>query len=159
MLNLFKQGIALRLRWEWLKRTDDLRPWQGLNLMADKQVTMVFNNLVKWEVGNGRRVLFWKDRWINGSSIAEVAPMIRAMIKTQIANRRTVKDALHLHTWTTDIVGDMSTDALVQFIRLWDLVIGMNLDPDSEDKPLWQWSSNGIYSARTAYKMLCEGGI
>jgi hypothetical protein len=28
--NLRLQGLALRVRWEWLRRTDLSRPWQGL---------------------------------------------------------------------------------------------------------------------------------
>jgi hypothetical protein len=29
------QGLALRARWEWLRRTDPSRPWQGLPMISD----------------------------------------------------------------------------------------------------------------------------
>lgn len=61
VLDLKKHGLALRLRWEWLKRTDDARPWHGLPLAMDAEVQSAFNSLVHWKVGNGQRVLFWKD--------------------------------------------------------------------------------------------------
>ena len=63
VLDLSKHGLALRLRWEWLMRTDETRPWQGLPHLMDTQVQAAFNSLVQWKVGNGRRTLFWKDRW------------------------------------------------------------------------------------------------
>ncbi|KAE8819242.1 Serine/threonine-protein kinase CTR1 [Hordeum vulgare] len=63
------QAIALRVRWDWLKRADPNRPWQGLKLMDDEAASLVLNSLVKIIVGNGARVLFWKDRWIHGFTI------------------------------------------------------------------------------------------
>jgi hypothetical protein len=38
------QGLALRVRWEWLRRTDESRPWQGLNLIADAKAQEVFRS-------------------------------------------------------------------------------------------------------------------
>ena len=58
VIDLSKHGIALRLRWEWLLRTDESRPWQGLNLTADKKVDQAFGSLVKWNVGSGGKTLF-----------------------------------------------------------------------------------------------------
>jgi hypothetical protein len=36
------QGLALRLRWEWLRRTDPARPWQGLPAINGVEVKEVF---------------------------------------------------------------------------------------------------------------------
>jgi hypothetical protein len=33
--NLRMQGLAMRIRWEWLRRTDPARPWQGLPMIKD----------------------------------------------------------------------------------------------------------------------------
>ena len=62
--NLKLQALALRVRWEWLRRVDKDRPWSNLALSVDGDATMVFDSLVGIEVGRGDRVLFWKDRWI-----------------------------------------------------------------------------------------------
>lgn len=48
VLNLHTQGIALRLRWEWLRRTDNSKPWQGLAMSADKEMQAAFASLVHW---------------------------------------------------------------------------------------------------------------
>lgn len=97
VMDLSKHGLALRLRWEWLRRMDDSRPWQGLNLAPDKQVRTAFNSLVQWHVGKGDRILFWKDRWIHGSTVAEIAPTILAKVKTRTVNRRLVSEGMTAH--------------------------------------------------------------
>nr|XP_020196053.1 uncharacterized protein LOC109781868 [Aegilops tauschii subsp. strangulata] len=159
LVDLYKQGIALRLRWEWLKRTDSSRPWQGLNYCTDKQVMMAFDSLVKWEVGEGSRVLFWRDRWINGACVKEIAPLLVKKVRQQVVNRRKVKEVMHLHAWTQDIVGEMNTKDLLQFIQLWEVLVHMELVPDTKDTPIWQWDASDMYSAKSAYKMMCEGGV
>lgn len=47
VIDLRKHGLALRLRWLWLQRTDGSRPWQGLPLATDLQVHELFNSLVR----------------------------------------------------------------------------------------------------------------
>jgi hypothetical protein len=56
--NLKLQALALKVRWEWLKRTDPERSWQGLAMIEDKDARAVFDNMVKIEVGDGAKVLF-----------------------------------------------------------------------------------------------------
>jgi hypothetical protein len=36
------QGLALRVRWHWLRRTDPERPWQGLPGLNDPEAAGVF---------------------------------------------------------------------------------------------------------------------
>ncbi|KAM0872925.1 hypothetical protein ACQ4PT_038387 [Festuca glaucescens] len=43
--NLRMQGLALRVRWEWLQRTDSSRPWKGLRMANDRQASEVLNSL------------------------------------------------------------------------------------------------------------------
>ncbi|KAM0872012.1 hypothetical protein ACQ4PT_039010 [Festuca glaucescens] len=52
------QSLALRVRWQWLQRTDMHRPWQGLPLLKDPAARALFDSLVQIEVGDGGRVLF-----------------------------------------------------------------------------------------------------
>lgn len=36
------QGLALRVRWEWLRCTDPGKPWQGLQIFGDISARLVF---------------------------------------------------------------------------------------------------------------------
>ena len=55
--NLQLQALALRVRWEWLRRTDPGRPWQGIPMSHDQLARQVFDSLVLIKVGDGSRVL------------------------------------------------------------------------------------------------------
>lgn len=72
LLDLNCQGLALRLRWEWLRRTDSSRPWHGLPMAKDPQVHAAFDSLVHWKLGDGNKVLFWKDRWMGDKDMKTV---------------------------------------------------------------------------------------
>ncbi|XP_073355614.1 uncharacterized protein [Aegilops tauschii subsp. strangulata] len=99
------------------------------------------------------------DGWINGSCVKEIAPLLVGKVRQQVVNRRKVKDALYLHAWTQDIVGEMNTEELSQFVRPWELLVDIEPTPGSEDTPIWQWDATGKYSAKSAYEMMCEGGV
>ena len=49
--NMQLQGLALRVRWEWLRRTDPERPWQGLPMVVDKEARAVFDSMVHLRLG------------------------------------------------------------------------------------------------------------
>lgn len=53
-----------------------IRPWQGIPFLVDKDARDVFNSLVCITVREGLKVLFWKDRWLQGKTIAECTPNI-----------------------------------------------------------------------------------
>ena len=82
------QGLALRTRWEWLRRTDGSRPWQGLPMLKDTQAAVVFDSLARFTIGNGRATLFWKDRWITGRAASNIAPLVIATVSARCRNRR-----------------------------------------------------------------------
>lgn len=159
VVDLHKHGIALILRWEWLKRTDPSRPWQGLCNMVDKQAQEAFTSLVSWQIGDGSQTLFWKDRWLHGYTVKEIAPLLARKVRTQVANRRLVREGLFMHEWINDIRGELDTESLAQFIRLWEALLEVQLAQEVEDRPIWAWNTSGTYTAASAYKMMCEGGI
>jgi hypothetical protein len=116
------QGIALRTRWQWLRRTDPERPWQGLLHLKDEAAEGVFQTLARIEVGDGKSVLFWRDRWINGFTAAEIAPLISEMVPTRRKNARKVSDALPNSAWIKDLAGLMSIEGCIQCVRLWEAI-------------------------------------
>jgi hypothetical protein len=67
--NLRLQGLVLRVRWEWLQRTEPDMPWQGLPIMSDSKAREVFDSLVQIWVGDGQSNLFWRDRWMGGRGV------------------------------------------------------------------------------------------
>ena len=54
------QAILMWVCWEWLKRTQPERIWDGIPMMLDNNACDMSNNLVLIKVGDGSL-----DRWIN----------------------------------------------------------------------------------------------
>lgn len=100
-LELF--GYALRLRWLWVRRPDDERPWYTLPDSQEPVVEAMFKASTYMEVGDGNRALFWVDKWLGGRAIEDIAPCLYMAVGTRIRNRRTVAQALHGDQWVHDI--------------------------------------------------------
>lgn len=154
-LNL--QGLALRVRWEWLKRTDPTRPWQGLTMMEDTDAREVFDSLVKIQVGDGSKVLFWRDRWIHGFAVRDIAPLLHCMVDTRTRNRRTVRDALENSRWLQDMDGDLSFMGHMQLLHLNLAISTVPREATRADHFSWPADSSGMYTARSTYFRLCQG--
>ncbi|KAE8782832.1 Serine/threonine-protein kinase CTR1 [Hordeum vulgare] len=153
------QALALRVRWDWLKQDDPNRPWQGLKLMDDDAASSVFNSLVKINVGNGARVLFWRDRWINGFTIKEIAPLIFQLVPTRARNSRTVQQVLTDNYWTQDVHGDLSFMAHIQVAHLCQAMASVPGSGDVPDQFAWPANKSGSYTAKSVYQRLCSGMI
>ncbi|KAM0877851.1 hypothetical protein ACQ4PT_035236 [Festuca glaucescens] len=157
--NLRLQGLALRVRWQWLQRTDLGRPWQGLPMIKDTQAWEVFDSLVRIKVGDGRSTLFWRDRWINGRAASDYAPGLCRTVSARTRNARTVAQGLSENAWITDFSGNLATRGVLECIALWVAVCGVSRDVSVADTFSWPWSAAGEYSARSTYDMLCQGEV
>jgi hypothetical protein len=107
---------------------------------------------VSSEVGDGEHTLFWTDRWLHGRCIEELAPCLFAAIPKRRTKQRMVKEALTNRAWIADIKGALTVGVIMDYLHLWDLVSATVLQPESEDKHIWRLSSNGQYSAKSAYE-------
>jgi hypothetical protein len=55
-----------------------------------------------------------------------------------------------------DIVGELSINAVVQYLRLWNELQSVHLGVGS-DTVTWKWTPNGKFSSRTAYRAFFFG--
>lgn len=157
VINLRLQSLAFRVRWEWLRRTDPRRPWQGLSLMVDKDARLVFDSMVNISVGNGEKVLFWRDRWIHGFLVHDIAPLLATSVTTRVVNTRTVRQALLDEQWTLDIRHDGSFMALLQIMHLRHAIAMVHRDEGVPDIFTWPASASGVYTAKSTYQRMCHG--
>jgi hypothetical protein len=70
-------GWALRIRWLWAQKTDPLKPWAGLPIQAPRNAQALFNVVVDAIVGNGEKIMFWTDRWLDGKTVETPHTLIR----------------------------------------------------------------------------------
>jgi hypothetical protein len=151
ILDLEKFSRALRLRWLWYKWTAPDKPWVGTETPNDAADLDLFNAATRVTIGNGVKASFWSSSWLHGTPPKDLALLI---FKASRRKNRTVQEALADHNWVSDIVVDtFSVEHLEQYVRLWNLLAEVQLDPDSEDSITWSLTPNGCYSASSAYKV------
>jgi hypothetical protein len=102
-------------------------------------------------LGNSERALFWEDRWINGRSISEIAPLLYNCIPKRRRKIRTVSDGLQGNCWARDIQGTLGVHEVGQYLLLWQSVQNIHLT-DAPDQLLWKWTADGTYSASSCYQ-------
>ncbi|KAM0931032.1 hypothetical protein ACQ4PT_000540 [Festuca glaucescens] len=154
--NLRWMHAALRARWIWLQRTDSSRPWVGLRFAVTPDAATLFNASVAIHVGSSAALLFWTDPWLSGLSVAAVAPVVLRLVRPGVAMKRSVRDGVQNHAWVLDIVGELTVDAVVQFLRLWNAVQAVPLS-DRDDKFMWKWTADGVFTIRSAYQVFFHG--
>jgi hypothetical protein len=111
--DLTLQGYPLRMRWLWLKRTDPSRPWSCLPVNSESPVDTLFAASVTVEIGNGWRSFFRTDKWIDGRSIADLAPALLNAVRPHACKTRTVAQGLENNGWARDITGALTVQVII----------------------------------------------
>jgi hypothetical protein len=149
----------LRAIWLWLQRTDPNKPWAQFQIQTCKEVQFLVDMSVVTEIGDGSNTLFWKDRWLHGRKIRDIAPQISAMVSKRIVNKRKVNEALQNLNWTADFQGALSVTVLLEFVELFQQLEGVAIRPGVSDSHIWRLSTSGQYSSKSAYAALFQGAV
>jgi hypothetical protein len=78
--NLKLLNFALRMRWCWLALSVEDRPWHGLEVDIAYEAKKMFQSCTIYTAGNGKKMGFWTDRWIQGRSIEDIAPNLMPLV-------------------------------------------------------------------------------
>jgi hypothetical protein len=85
-----------------------------------------------------------------GSLLAAVPTRLRC---------RTVDSALINRAWASDIRGPRTVQVILGYLRVDQLVRGIELQPGTEDRFVWRFRPNGVYSASSAYRAMFFGSV
>jgi hypothetical protein len=129
----------------------------GLEPPTSSNARALFQAVVKICVGSGDRTIFWEDPWIDGLSVACLAPVVLALFKPGPICKRTVQQGLTNAAWVRDITGTLTVDAVVQFLRLWPLIQAIQLDASETDSFTSKFSAFGEFATRPTY-LACFAG-
>lgn len=157
--NLEFLGLALRICWLWAQKTNPDRPWAGLPVTVPLKAQALFDVAVDAIVGNGEEILFCKDRWLDGHTLAEIAPNLFKTVPKRTAKRRTVAQALQNRRWMHDIKGTLTIEVPNDYLLIWDMVDGLILHQNVPDHYKWRLTKNGSYSSKSAYAAFFVGSI
>ncbi|WVZ80205.1 hypothetical protein U9M48_027698, partial [Paspalum notatum var. saurae] len=145
------------MRWFWLEKTEDDKPWASLPIQVPKVVWSFFSMAIYNEVGNGGHTLFWTDKWLHGQCIANLAPQLFRLVSKRKASRRTILQALTQNAWISDLQGALGVAALIEYLQLWGTLSQIVLDPEAADRHIWHFSPSGQYSTKSSYESFFQG--
>jgi hypothetical protein len=120
-------------------------------MLRDTEAGQVFQSCAKIQIGNGLDGLFWRDKWIDGLTVAEISPLVVMQVPTRIKNKRMATEALPDHGWVEDIQGTPTIEGCAQCARLW-----VTLKAWIPQKFTQLRSGSGAYSAKAMYVILCQ---
>jgi hypothetical protein len=89
------------------------------------------SNTVQTVIGDGTTTLFWKDQWLEGKSLAALAPNLVAAVPKHVTKSRTVQQ--------------------VKLQTIWDLLQEVQLVLWTPDQHRWSPSPSVLYSFKSAY--------
>ncbi|WVZ66562.1 hypothetical protein U9M48_015765, partial [Paspalum notatum var. saurae] len=158
-LRLF--SIALQARWFWLQRTDEERVWAGLPVRVAAEVRHFFDVSILVKVGNGKKTLFWLDRWMDGQALCALTSVLASAVSRRDLKSLTVADGLTDVRWIRGITGGLTVAVIEEYIGLWvrRVIAGerVSLQENVEDQVVWRWTADGKYSAKSVYLALHHG--
>jgi hypothetical protein len=149
----------MRIRWLWAQKTVPDRPWDGLPVAIPLKARALCDVAVDAIVGNGDEILFWKDRWLDDHTLAEMAPNLFRVVPKRVVKRRTVAQVLQNRRWVHDIRGGLTVEVLLEYLRIWDLVGGVILHEDVPDQYNWKLTQHESYTSKSAYEAFFVGSI
>jgi hypothetical protein len=152
--DLQRKGVALRARWLWQRWNNTDKPWVDLPLISDGRSRALFNSATNFIIGDGQKTSFWRDPWLNGRCIADIAP---DLFKCCTLRNISVGQALTGLKWMRHFRRNIPPAALQQFLLLHNSLTAIQLHPGVQDAITWRWSNDGKYSASSAYDMQFEG--
>jgi len=100
-----------------------------------------------------KTLVFWSDRWLHGQRLDQLLPHLFAAIAPR-ARKRSVFDALDDARWISDIKGALTLEVLAEYLELWDFPSNFSLQAEVDDVHVWQFSTTGQYTNKSAYEPL-----
>jgi hypothetical protein len=117
----------------------------------------MFHASVSVQVGMGNATLFWSDRWLDGSTVADLAPDVCAAVSSRVRRTRTVTEVMYNVQWIRDISDSLSMQALAQYVALWEHMQGVHLSACVQDHFMWKLTTSQQYSVSSAYRAFFHG--
>jgi hypothetical protein len=110
----------------------------------------------RWKIGNGEKVKFWEDNWLGSSSLAIQLWNLYAIVNEK---NKTVHDLWDGNTLKCTFRRRVGPSMFRDWEDILQLASTITLN-DEQDELIWTFSSNGIYSSQSLYKIInFRGGV
>jgi hypothetical protein len=108
----------------------------------------------RWNVGNGKRIRFWEDRWFESCSLAIQFWDIYSIANEQGISLRDDWDGCNLKLTFRRTIDSNTMDLWYEMLQL---VISVQFIKE-EDDIIWQYISSGKYYVQSLYAVVNKRG-
>jgi len=108
-----------------------------------------------WKIGNGQKVKFWEDNWLGSSSLAIQFWKLYEIVNEKSHTVCELWDGTTLRCSFRRTVSDQLMNDWNEVVQLAS-TISFSFE---EDTMIWRFSSNGIYSSQSLYKIINFRGV
>jgi len=84
-------------------------------------------------------------------SLKQLLPHLFSAVAAR-GRKRTVCASLENRKLVANIKGALTVEVLREYLQLWDLLQGFELQPEVEDSHIWQFPTSGNFSTKSAYE-------
>jgi hypothetical protein len=144
----FRQVKWLGQQWE-----EDEKPWQGLPILVDNQVTKLSEASIIISLGDSAKTSFWHDPWLDKHSVClfffrndSVCLLSPDLFPHCTMRKLPVKHALEYNRWIRHLKRNLTTDAITQFTDIWERLLEVRLTPGVQYSIKWLWTADGKFS-------------
>jgi len=106
---------------------------------------------IKWVIGNGRKIRFWKDHWICNNSLA-IAYCPLYVISEQQGN-------IVYDVWDGENLMLTLRSMSSSTMNLWWELLSLMALSEEEDQILWNFTSSGKYTVQSLYTVINRRGV
>jgi len=132
--------------------------WAQLPATAEAKVASMFDASTSFVIGNRELARFWMDRWLLQGCISQLVPFVFNAVQRRL-RQRSVLEALEDNQWAWDAVAASTLTFMSQFVRLWTILLEVQLNLSTPDRMVWKWTPNGAYSTSSAYQAFFIGRV
>ena len=121
--------------------------WRGI--LSVKRLLMVN---IKYQVGSGERILFWKDRWVGDSTLGAQFPnLFNCAMDKEAKVKSYMSRAGGQVVWSPTLRRNLKDLEESKFISLLNLLNGMFILDRGEDARVWTASKDGSFSVSSFF--------
>ena len=125
--------------------------WKAINKVG-QLVTPFFG----YEVGKGKNVKFWKDKWCGTSPLSEAFPSLFALATSKEAwvNKIWTAEGERRGSWTPTFNRSFNDWEMEEVGRFLCCLEEKMIRVDEEDKVRWVESKDGVFSVKSLYRVV-----
>jgi hypothetical protein len=109
----------------------------------------------RWKVGDGRKIKFWEDNWLGSSSLAIQFWDLYSIVNEKTSTIAELWDGHNLKCTFKRTVSERLGRVWLEIVQLASTITFS----EEEDALIWSFSSNGIYTSQSLYRVINFRGV